>query len=96
MRYIRGIYNGTTVDLVEPLQVPPGTAVEVAVPEPALPHIMLDQQRDDVIDHAVMADLYRRGMVASPEPPSDMIDVHWQLIPNTDRPISEDILEDRR
>ncbi|MBA3947528.1 MAG: hypothetical protein H0X37_23605 [Herpetosiphonaceae bacterium] len=94
MRHIIGIYNGMTVEFPEPLDLLPGTAVEVVVPEPTVPNDveLLD---DDAVDRAVLAALYERGMVASPKPPTGAIDLDWQPIPNPGDPISEDILADR-
>lgn len=95
MRHITGIYNGTMVELLEPLDLPPGTVVEVILLETVV-HADVRLSDDTAIDLAILADLYGRGIVASPVPPSGTIDPRWQPIANSGRPISQDILEDRR
>lgn len=81
---VRGIYDGKQVRLLEDLDVPPETEVEVLVSA-------TDDGRDD--DH--WQRLIDAGVIAARPHPNDLDD-SFEPIPNLGEPISDTIIRERR
>lgn len=81
---VRGIYDGKHVRLLEDLDVPPQTEVEVLVSD-------ADSGRED--DH--WQRLIDAGVIAERPHPDDLDD-SFEPIPNGGEPISDTIIRERR
>ncbi len=84
MLRIKGIYDGQKVVLVEPITLPPNTAVEVLIAEPASESEQLYRQR-----------LLKLGLIKDrPASPAD--DTPYTPVEVSGPPLSQTIIEERR
>ncbi len=86
---VKGVYNGTTVDLLEPVSIPVNTMVEVMI-EGAQPSTSSEQRAEQTfLEH-----LLEIGMIT--HIPSGEVDpTPFEPIVITGKPLSETIIEDR-
>lgn len=87
----RGIYDGEHIRLLEPLDVPPNTEVEVLAPEPPAARLT-DPERDDAYWDALIAS----GLIRERPPRRKAAPRAFQPVPIDGQPISQTIIENRR
>jgi hypothetical protein len=90
MLRVRGIYDGERVRLLEDVNIPPDTEVEVLVPDEIDPNASEDEQEE-----AYWKMLREKGIVLQ-RPRPDLVDDDFEPIPNPGEPISDTIIRERR
>jgi hypothetical protein len=90
MQKVRGIYDGERVRLLEEVNIPPDTEVEVLVPDQADTSASAEDEED-----AYWEMLREKGIVLQ-RPRQDLVDDDSEPIPNPGEPISETIIRERR
>lgn len=86
MQKVKGVYDGSKIDLLEPVSIPPNTTVEVLIPETES-----DKEKDywnRLRDMGLIS-----GMRSTPDRNGER---HFEPIVVSGQPLSETILEERR
>lgn len=83
MRRIKAIYDGQQVVLLEPVDLPPNTPLDVVV---------LD---DASVEQQVAEALHALGVLASPTPPTPTL-VPFTPVRIDSQPLSQTVIEERR
>ena len=86
---VKGMYNGVTVDLLEPVSIPVNTAVEVMIEG-----FQLSTSGEQRAEQTFLEHLLEIGMIT--HIPSGEVDpTPFEPIVITGKPLSETIIEDR-
>jgi hypothetical protein len=83
MKHIRAIYDGQQVVLLEPVDLPPNTPLDVVV---------LD---DAAAEQQVLVTLQAQGLIRTTAPPANTL-VPFTPVAVTGPPVSQTVLEERR
>lgn len=87
---VKGVYNGVTVDLLEPVSIPVNTAVEVMIEAPQKSALSAKEAHQALLEH-----LFEIGMITHiPSGEFDLTPFEPIVVPG--KPVSETIIEDRR
>lgn len=84
MLRIKGIYDGTNIILLEPVLLPPNTAVEVVV-----------ANGDGDAEQAYWSQLLTSGLIKEIHPPV-VVESSFVPVPSMGEPVSQTLLEERR
>lgn len=85
MLKVKGIYDGKNIVLLNPLALPPNTAVEVVITEP-----LADPERD------YWQTLFELGLISKIQKPSAAEQLSFEPVRVSGIPLSETIIEERR
>ncbi|MBX3000791.1 MAG: hypothetical protein KF893_19880 [Caldilineaceae bacterium] len=83
---VKGIYNGKTIELLEPVTIAPDTEVEILIPE---------LQSQAAKEQEFLTQLLERGLITH-IPTGKPRDAHFQPVRVQGKPVSETIIEERR